>query len=276
MAFRVSNNLVGILNFITFLLSIPILGGGIWLKTHSTQATECEKFLQDPLIAIGVLLLLVSLAGFIGSCCRVTWLLWVYLFVMFLLILLLFSFTIFAFVVTNKGAGEVVSGKGYKEYRLGDYSSWLQKRVNNTNNWAKIRACLVDSKVCNSLAEKTESVQQFNQDNISPVQSGCCKPPSECNFTYVSPINWTKDLSVTSYNNADCNTWNNANTTLCYDCQSCKAGVVANLKSDWKKVAILNAIFLVFIVIVYSVGCCAFRNNRRDNYAYAGWKGGHP
>jgi Tetraspanin family len=170
MAFRISNNLVGILNILTFLLSIPILAGGIWLKTHSTQATECEKFLQGPIIAIGVFLMLVSLAGLVGSFCRVTWLLWIYLFVMFLLILLLFCFTIFAFVVTNKGAGEAVSGKGYKEYRLGDYSNWLQKRVNNSKNWAKIRSCLIDSKVCQSLEEKTETSQLFFQENLSPVQ----------------------------------------------------------------------------------------------------------
>ncbi|KAJ4761184.1 Tetraspanin family protein [Rhynchospora pubera] len=273
MAFRLSNNLVGILNFLTFLLSIPILAGGIWLKTHATKATECEKFLQDPLIAIGVFLLLVSLAGLIGACCRVTWLLWVYLFVMFVLILVLFCFTIFAFVVTNKGAGEAVSGRGYKEYRLGDYSNWLQNRVNSTKNWNKLRSCLVDSKVCKSLEEKTESYQQFYTDYLSPIQSGCCKPPSECNFTYVSPTQWTKN--ETEYTNTDCNTWDNNNSTLCYNCQSCKAGVVANLKSDWKKVAVLNIIFLVFIVIVYSVGCCAFRNNRRDN-SYGGWKGGYP
>ncbi|KAF6146368.1 hypothetical protein GIB67_020462 [Kingdonia uniflora] len=74
----------------------------------------------------------------------------VYLCVMFLLIVLLFCFTIFAFVVTNKGAGEVVSERGYKEYNFGDYSNWLQKRVNGNKNWRKINSCLMDSKVCKS------------------------------------------------------------------------------------------------------------------------------
>ncbi|KAI7989048.1 Tetraspanin-8 [Camellia lanceoleosa] len=91
--------------------------------------------------------------GLVGSCYRVSLLLWVYLLAMFLLIVILFCFTIFAFVVTNKGVGEVVSGKGYKEYRLGDYSNWLQKRVNSTKNWNKIKSCLQDSKVCKSLID---------------------------------------------------------------------------------------------------------------------------
>ncbi|RWR75381.1 tetraspanin-8 [Cinnamomum micranthum f. kanehirae] len=269
--FRISNNLIGILNFVTFLLSIPILGGGIWLSTRAS--TDCEKFLDGPIIALGVFLMVVSLAGLIGACCRVTWLLWVYLVVMFLLILLLFCFTVFAFVVTNKGAGQVVSGKGYKEYRLGDYSNWLQKRVNNTKNWRKIKSCLADTNICKKLGESQDSEAVFYKRNLSPIQSGCCKPPTECSFTYVNATHWTKPDGSTYPSDSDCTAWDNDQKTLCYNCQSCKAGVLANLKRDWKKVAVVNIIILVALVIVYSVGCCAFRNNQEDN-AFPKWRRG--
>ncbi|KAF6147480.1 hypothetical protein GIB67_021306 [Kingdonia uniflora] len=119
---RCSNNLTGILNIVTFLLLIPILGG-IWLSNRAS--TDCEKFFEKPIIAISVFLLVVSLTSFIGVCLRILWLLWDYLCVMFLFIVLLFCFTIFAFVVTNKEAGKVVSERGYKEYNLGGYSTWL-------------------------------------------------------------------------------------------------------------------------------------------------------
>ncbi|XP_020264771.1 tetraspanin-8-like [Asparagus officinalis] len=273
MAFRLSNNLVGILNLVVFVLSIPILAGGIWLSHRSS--TDCEKFLQAPIIAIGVFLLVVSLCGLVGACCRNSLLLWIYLLVMFLLIVLLFCFTIFAFVVTNKGAGEVVSGRGYKEYRLGDYSNWLQKRVESSKNWRKIRSCLVDSKVCQRFeGNGNRTLDQFVKENLSPLQSGCCKPPTACGFIYQSATVWNKPANGFASNNTDCPVWNNDPNTLCYDCESCKAGVLANIKDDWKKVSILNIIFLVFLVVVYSVGCCAFRNNRED-YAYPRWKG-HP
>ncbi|RZS03116.1 hypothetical protein BHM03_00033253 [Ensete ventricosum] len=103
---RLSNGLIGALNVITLLLSVPILGGGIWLSQRG--ATDCERFLDVPLIAIGVFVFLVSLAGCVGACFRNSCLLWLYLAVMLLLV----CFTIFAFVVTNKGAGHAVSGRG--------------------------------------------------------------------------------------------------------------------------------------------------------------------
>ncbi|XP_042402437.1 tetraspanin-8-like isoform X2 [Zingiber officinale] len=167
--FRLSNNLIGVLNFVTFLLSLPILGGGIWLATRG-GVTDCEKFLQTPLILIGVFFMLVSLAGLVGACCRNSLLLSIYLSVMFILIVVLTVFTVFAFVVTNKGAGEVTSNRGYKEYRLGDYSHWLQKRVENSKNWARIRACLSEAKVCQSLRESNQTFNQFISDNLSPIE----------------------------------------------------------------------------------------------------------
>ncbi|KAL8149536.1 tetraspanin-8-like isoform X2 [Apium graveolens] len=260
---KLSNNLVGILNIITFILSIPILIAGIWLSRQGT--TECERFLEKPVIAIGVFLMLISIAGIIGACCRVSWLLWTYLLIMFLLIVLLFCFTIFAFAVTNKGAGEKVSGKGYKEYRLGDYSNWLQKRVNNDKNWRKIKSCLQDSKVCKSMTEDADAtpVEKFYLERLNSIQSGCCKPSDSCNFTYVSPTNWTKTTNAAP--NTDCALWDNDPSVLCFNCQSCKAGMLDNIKSDWKRVAVVNVIFLICLIIVYSIGCCAFRNNREEN-----------
>lgn len=262
---RVSNGVVGFLNFLVFLLSIPILGSGVWLATR--HGTECEKFLTGPVVILGLFVMLVSLAGFIGACFRVSCLLWIYLFVTFLLIILLFFFTIFAFVVTNKGAGKVASDKGYRQYRLGDYSHWLQKRVQNGHNWRRIESCIRDAKVCKD-SGVNRFAANFYENNLSPIQSGCCKPPASCGSGY--GINGTVDTL-----DGDCTAWRNEDDLLCYECDSCKAGVLASLKNEWRKVAALNIVVLIFLVVVYSVGCCAFRNNRssRSSYGYARRKG---
>ncbi|XP_028790603.1 tetraspanin-7 [Neltuma alba] len=262
---HLSNTLIGILNFFTFLFSIPILWVGIWLSKHG--ATECEKWLDKVFIVLGVFLLLVSLAGLAGACCRISLLLWIYLVAMFLLILVVLAFTIFAFVVTNKGAGKVLSGKGYKEYRLGDYSHWLQKRVNDSNNWKTMKSCLQAGQYC-SVYQKLyakDDVNEFNKEKLTPLQSGCCKPSNDCNFVYQSPTVWNSTAN-SNYANPDCRAWNNDPKVLCYDCNACKAGMVQDIKTKWKKTAKINIIFLILLIIVYSVGCCAFRNNRRDNW----------
>lgn len=263
---RFSNNIIGIVNGLTFLLSIAILAGGIWLSTKGDSV--CEKFLQWPVIGIGAFLTVLSIAGFVGSCCRITWVLCVYLFFMFLIIILIFCITVFAFVVTNKGAGQVVSNRGYKEYRLGDYSNWLQKRVNNSGNWKKIESCIQDAKICKSLADHSinERAQEFYSNNLSPIESGCCKPPTSCGFTFVNATMWTVNASSSANNTSpDCGLWSNDQNQLCYGCSACKAGVLAAWKRDWKKVAIVLIVVLVALIVVYSVACCAWRNIRRDD-----------
>ncbi|XP_002970024.2 tetraspanin-8 isoform X1 [Selaginella moellendorffii] len=244
-----SNYLTGILNFAAMILSLAVIGAGIWLAHR--HETVCVKFLQFPVIALGLFILLVSLAGFIGSCFRIAWLLWIYLLVMLLLILALLAFTAFAFVVTSRGgARHSLAGLGYEEYRLTDYSPWLQDRVKNPGNWAKIKSCLIAARVCVGLEEATFT-------NYSPLQSGCCRPPAACGFA--NATSWADPQNPNS--DPDCSRWNQED--LCLDCDSCKAGVLENIKRDWRKVAFVSAVMFFFLVIVYSVGCCAFRNARK-------------
>ncbi|XP_058098658.1 tetraspanin-3-like [Magnolia sinica] len=266
---RKSNNLVGFVNFLTLLLSIPILGGGIWLSSRSTQ-TDCMKFLQWPLIIIGATIMVVSLMGFAGSCYRITWLLRLYLFVMFFVIAALFALIIFSYSVTAKGSGHQVLNRVYLDYSLSDYSGWLKDRVSDEKYWMKISSCIRDAKVCQKLGAGvggfSEAADTFYRRHLSSIQSGCCKPPTACGFTYVRETVWDPSGAQGMVTDADCTRWNNDQSQLCYSCDSCKAGVLARLKKSWRQVAVLNIVVLVLLVIVYVIGCAAFRNNRRiDN-----------
>lgn len=264
---RNSNHLIGLLNFMTFLLSIPILGGGIWLSSRANN-TDCLKFLQWPLIVIGVAILVVSLAGFAGACYRNTFLMWLYLFVMFFIIAALIGFIIFAYAVTDKGSGRPLVSRAYMDYYLQDYKGWLKDHVASNNYWVKIGSCIRDSRVCRKMGRSVNGVPEvadmFNNRKLSPIESGCCKPPTECGYTYVNETYWMPNGGVV--NNNDCNFWNNDQSLLCYNCNSCKAGVLGSLKKSWRKVSVINIVILILLVIVYVVGCAAFRNNRRiDN-----------
>ncbi|KAF1001952.1 hypothetical protein AG4045_016550 [Apium graveolens] len=189
---------------------------------------------------------------------------------MFVLIILVLCSTIFVLAVTHKGAGKALSGRGYKEYRLGDYSHWLQNRVNNYEKWRRIKTCLQYSKVCMPTIGNHDAsnapAHLFYSKRLSAIQSGCCKPPDWCNFTYVSPTYWNKPTEAElPYTTTDCALWQNDPNVLCLDCESCKAGILDNLKSTWKKAAIVNTVFLKCLTVVYAIGCCAFRNTRKDD-----------
>lgn len=265
---RTSNHLIGVLNFLTFLLSIPILGGGIWLSSRANN-TDCLKFLQWPLIIIGVSIMVVSLAGFAGACYRNTFLLRLYLVVMFLIIAVLIGFIIFAYVVTDKGSGRRVMNRGYLDYYLDDYSGWLEERVKSDDYWGKISSCIRDSKVCSKMGRNyngfPESVDMFVARKLTPVQSGCCKPPTDCGYVYQNETFWTLGAGLMA-NNPDCNKWSNDQQQLCYSCDSCKAGVLGSLKKSWRKVSVINIVVMIILVIVYIIAYAAYRNNRRmDN-----------
>ncbi|THU53642.1 hypothetical protein C4D60_Mb10t16600 [Musa balbisiana] len=271
---RGSNTLIGAVNFVTFLISIPILGGGIWLSAKA-NSTDCLRFLQWPLIVIGIAIMVISLMGFAGACYRLTWLLRIYLFVMFFVVVALLSFVVFAYAVTDRGHGQVVMDRAFLEYQLSDYSGWLKDRVSDPGYWAKISACLRDSRVCPKMARYgrdsttgllvPEPAVLFYQRHLSPIESGCCKPPTSCGFTYVNETYWTAQPG-TVVNDIDCTRWSNEQHSLCYQCGSCKAGVLASIRHNWRKVSVINIVVLVILVIVYVIGCAAFRNAKRiDN-----------
>nr|POE69855.1 tetraspanin-2 [Quercus suber] len=132
----VSNNITATLNFIAFLASIPIIASGIWLA--SKPDNECTHYFRWPVVILGFLILLVSLAGFVGAYRNKQGLLAFYLICMAILIALLLILLVFAFTVTRPDGSYSVPGRGYKEYRIDGFSQWLRDHVTNSDNWGKI------------------------------------------------------------------------------------------------------------------------------------------
>ncbi|KAI3890667.1 hypothetical protein MKX03_001941 [Papaver bracteatum] len=256
-----SHNVIGMINFIATLLSIPIIGAGIWLTTLPDNS--CVKILQWPVVIIGILILVVGIAGFVGGFWRIPWLLLFYLVVMLVLIILLGCLVVFIYMVTLKGAGHLAPSRSYLEYRLDDYSGWLRRRVQASYKWDQIRACLSTTSMCPELNQSYHFAQDFFNARIAPLQSGCCKPPTQCGFTFVNPTYWISPINTAA--DMDCLLWNNEQTQLCYGCDSCKAGLLANIKSEWRRVDIILLITLIALICVYLVGCCAFRNAKTED-----------
>ncbi|KAG0491843.1 hypothetical protein HPP92_005241 [Vanilla planifolia] len=331
----VSNNIIAVLNFVAFLCSIPIISSGIWLA--SKPDNECVHLVRWPVIILGVLILLVSLAGFVGAYWNHQCLLAAYLFFMATLIVLLLALLVFAFVVTRPDGSYAVPGRVYKEYRLSGFSNWLRHYIADNKNWNSIRACLSQSDICGKLARDDAyfTVDQFLQSDLSPLQasssigskekllqfieeskdwrgkgpddtkftglcgetwwmkpcktkqlkhpslspthtmvmasyyrrqlakeSGCCKPPSVCGYSYVNPTVWVNPVNPVS--DPDCSAWSNDQMQLCYGCNSCKAGMIGNLRHEWRKANIALIVAAVALICVYIIGCCALKNAQTE------------
>lgn len=254
----VNNIGTGAINFIAMLLSIPVIGVGIWLS--SKQDNACLKVLQWPIIILGISILAVGLMGFVGSFWRIPWLLVLYLAAMLVLIILLVLLVVFIYMVTLRGSAHVEPNRACLEYRLDDFSGWLRKRVEGSNKWDRIRSCLSSTSMCAELSQRYRLAQDFFNAHTSPLQSGCCKPPIECGHTFVNPTYWISPLNNAA--DMDCLQWNNDQTQLCYSCSSCKAGLLANLRKEWRKANLVLIITLVALICVYVFRCCSFRNAR--------------
>ncbi|KAJ8452219.1 hypothetical protein Cgig2_006024 [Carnegiea gigantea] len=262
---RLSNIIITTLNFLTTVLALAAIGTYIYLHFFHSNPTHCQRALERPVLAVGMTLLAVSLLGLIGSGLRVKGLLWAYLAVLAIIIMGWLVFSVFVLVVTNKGAGRAVSGFGFREYQVADYSHWLQKHVVNGKNWVEIRSCLVDANVCmgDNDVIYVKNGEGFLKDKLTPIQSGCCKPPTSCGFTPKNATYWEapKPGPTTDSSDSDCKTWSNNQKKLCYNCNSCKAGVLANLRKEWRTFSITNAVILVLLLAIYMVACCAVHNN---------------
>ncbi|XP_050250175.1 tetraspanin-5 isoform X6 [Quercus robur] len=104
----------------------------------------------------------------------------------------------------------------------------------------------------------TSSVSQRLQKELMSLMSDCCNPPTSCDYNMATAV----------AQDPDCYHWNNAPDLLCYECDSCKAGVLENVRRDWHKLSVLNIVMLVFLIGIYSIGCCAFRNTKRAETEY--------
>eukprot|EP00249_Psilotum_nudum_P034461 c53545_g1_i1 orf=331-1179(-) len=249
------------LNFMT-----AIIGAGM-LLAPPPHRTHCVRIIQGPVFIIGIVILCISVAGIMGTWKRLTWLLGVYLAVMVFMLLSLLCFAVFVLVSNSEGGGEAVPGKAFKEYHLGSFSNFQRSELNKGSNWQRIKTCLLNKQICATLRQTYPTLADFDNANLTPTQSGCCKPPTACGFTFVNATNWI--LPKTESADPDCMAWNNNSTQLCFNCNSCQAGVIQRMKDYWHTILIVHLVLLGFLIFVCSSGYVVYRATARAAAAAA-------
>jgi len=111
---------------------------------------------------------------------------------------------------------------------------------------------------CFSFENKTHCIS-----TTDVLQSGCCKPPSACGYNYVNPILWINPVNPMV--DPDCYLWTNEQSQLCYNCNACKAGLLGNLREEWRKANIILMVAVVVLIWVYLIACSAFKNAQTED-----------
>jgi hypothetical protein len=244
--------------------AVLVIASGVWFGV--AQEGECAQRARWPVAILGGCILLATLAGFAGAYSdhgRARYLLRFYFIAIPVLIVILVVFLVFAAVVTGGSGAYPLIGRAYDEYRLDGFSMWLRGYVSgDPGRWEEIRSCLAGSDTCKKLARQASFVtaDEFYKSSITPLQSGCCKPPSECGFRYVGPTVWTNPTSAPDH---DCGLWSNNPGQLCYECESCRAGLLATLRSQWRKVNIALVVATVSLIFLYVAGFIAYKKARK-------------
>jgi len=148
-----NNILTGFLSFLALVVSTMVLNMGLKEWRTGEVKTECEISYGKYVVIFGISFFVVSLLGFIGACFRSFKILGFYLLILFLAFFLLFSINISNIVDRYKGESDAS----------------LQKRVNNNNNWNRIKSCLHPQQFCADFHSGHRNRRSY-ADHFSPIQ----------------------------------------------------------------------------------------------------------
>ncbi|CAA7023483.1 unnamed protein product [Microthlaspi erraticum] len=253
---RLSNAAVITTNAILALIGLATLCFSVYVFIEGPS--QCQRFIQNPLIVTATLLFFISSLGLIAALYSSHIIITLYLLFLFLSILILLAFSIFIFLVTNPTAGKAFSDKGIGNVKTGDLQNWIGNHFLQGKNWEGIKRCMSDSTICRFGPRDVD----FDAKHLSSVKFGCCRPPVECGFESKNATWWTVPATTTAAITGDCKTWSNTQNQLCYSCESCKVGVFKGIRKRWRILLVFNLLLILLVVFLYSCGCCVRNNNR--------------
>ncbi|KAL5773024.1 hypothetical protein ACOSP7_012641 [Xanthoceras sorbifolium] len=237
-----AKNLAGLLSIVCFILSLPVLASVIWLLYMRDY--DCESLLRLPRLQMGIGIALIfvffisNAALFLRSRFPMPG-------VIVVMVPLLLMLTVGLALV---GAYDMESRKIPASPR------WFRLKIQNNNNWDNIKSCIYDVGACDDLQSRMFTMKSYDfiTSKLTPIESGCCKPPEICGMEFINATFWRRRQQEEPLNeDQDCKTWNNDRTILCYNCQSCKEGFLSTLKGKWWKLGIFMVLMALLLIVFH-------------------------
>ncbi|XAR51238.1 hypothetical protein NMG60_11005804 [Bertholletia excelsa] len=221
---------------VTLLLSLPILSSVIWLlymgQCDCEDLLKLQKLQLFIIIVLTIVFLSSNLVVYFKARFPVPG-------VLVIMVLLTVMFTMgLALVGAFNMESKIVPGS----------PMWLKMKVYKENTWNSIKHCIYDTRTCDDLVSRSYllGAHDFSKTKLSPIESGCCIPPSSCNMEYINASFWIKEDDT---DDRDCNLWKNEENRLCYYCNACKKGFLKAIQGEWWRLGT----FLVVMALLLTV-----------------------
>ncbi|XP_077215618.1 tetraspanin-7-like [Tasmannia lanceolata] len=218
---------------IIFFTYFPILGPSSPLFTN----IFCQNFFNGGMIAISIFWVLFSITSLFTTSKNSPLFRRIYLILIFIELCLIFFFNSFAFEITR---GSIEFSKVEDDtYKLSNYSK-LNSNIVSYKNWESLKQCIRKEGICENLARRHRGMdyKDFRKEKLSHIELGCWKPPSCCGILYKNATNWVPGTKKST--EQDCEVWSNDEDKLCYNCESCKAGFMEEMKKPWRSLISLS------------------------------------
>ncbi|GFP91420.1 brct domain-containing protein at4g02110 [Phtheirospermum japonicum] len=159
------------------------------------------------LLWTGLLITIIGIIGFIGMCFKVKPLQTIYSWALMISTIATIIFSVFIFVgMPSQSASQVYQKTSSTEFWLKEYKPTMESALVHGDAWVALETCFKEINIC---------------------KIGCCRPPNQCGMMQVSSGLLVAPQTGLVSNDDECKLWARVGQN-CFDCDSCKAGYLAN------------------------------------------------
>ncbi|KAL3629525.1 hypothetical protein CASFOL_026747 [Castilleja foliolosa] len=125
-----------------------------------------------------------------------------------------------------QSADEIFYGTAENGTWLPNYGAVMQKTVANGRDWSAAKDCFREIETCLTMRNQTQ------EQKVVLIDFGCCSPPNRCGLEQARGGIWVVPQHGLNKTDEECLMWASVGKN-CFECDSCKAGYLANYQKTW-------------------------------------------
>ncbi|KAI3452140.1 hypothetical protein Pfo_008805 [Paulownia fortunei] len=250
---------LSILNVIILISALSHILMANYLNQQPSQG-PCLRDNASSLLWTGIFILITTIIGILGSCCKVKALESIYLWVLLISTAATIIFSTFISAMMPPQSALATYGKtSTNGFWLKEYKPALQKALVNEKDWYEVKSCYIETRICDVMRN------QSSDQKVLLVEIGCCFPPNRCGLVQNMTSRWVAPDTGLLSEDKECKMWLRVGQD-CFDCDSCKAGYLANYQDQWDNNIGTQVGRIFLLIATVALAFYAFRYENDDAY----------